>query len=133
MAVPSPGALSIVSPPPSWAARPWTIENPRPVPLPTPFVEKERLDRALARRLIHPRARVDDTEQHVVPGLRPGGVTSVHALPLREMVSAPPSGMASRAFTARFRIAISSWFGSAFAGGRLGGLDHGTLICRTER
>ena len=30
----------------------------------------------------------------------------------------PPSAIASRAFTARFRSAISSWFGSAFAGGR---------------
>ena len=29
------------------------------------------------------------------------------------MVSLPPSGIASRALTARFRIALSSWFGSA--------------------
>lgn len=32
--------------------------------------------------------------------------------------SVPPSGIASRAFTARFRSAISNWFGSAQAGGR---------------
>ena len=82
IAVPLPGALSIVSPPPSCAARPWTIDSPKPVPLPDALRREERLDRALARRLIHPHTSVDDTEQHIVSRNQPRGVTSVHALPL---------------------------------------------------
>ena len=44
------------------------------------------------------------------------------------MRSVPPSGIASRAFTARFRSAISIWFGSALAAGRSSATSTATLI-----
>ena len=40
-AVPSPGRLAMVGPPPSSQASPCTIESPSPVPRPTPLVEKD--------------------------------------------------------------------------------------------
>jgi hypothetical protein len=37
--------------------------------------------------------------------------------------------MAYRAFTAKFKSAIPSWFGSAFVGGQLPGASTRILIC----
>ena len=115
--------------PPSWAARPWTIDRPRPVPLPTPLVEKNGSTARRQRLRIHARAGVAARDPHIIAGLErplPSEPTGIGA----SMRSVPPRGMASRALIARLRIASSSWLGSTRAGGKLAGMQS---ICNLDR
>ena len=64
--VPSPFWLFKLRCPPDWAARPWTMESPSPVPLPIPFVVKKgsRRVQALSRPFLHPCRRQTGKYSH---------------------------------------------------------------------
>ena len=97
---------------------PWRGRGP--VPLPMPLVEKNGSTARGERRLVHADAGVGDRRggRSGPAAARPTVRRPARSRARRAMVSVPPSGMASRAFTARLRSAISSWLGSAWAGGR---------------
>ena len=115
--------------PPSCAARPWTIDRPRPVPLPTPLVEKNGSIARASVSLVHADAGVADGDADIVAGAQVRAVRGRGSIALRSH-SVPPRGMASRALIARLRIASSSWFGSTRAGGRSG--SHARLRPRSS-
>src|SRR4051812_5899316 len=111
--VPRPLWLVRTSRPPHCSARPCTIESPSPVPLPTPFVVKNgSTARARVASSIPCPVSVTDTQTKL-----PDAAFTLEASPLRaDMVIVPPSGIASRALTTRFRRANSNWFASTRTG-----------------
>ena len=90
------------------------------MPCPTPFVVKNGSKIFSITSGGHAGAGVGDFEQHVLARLETllAGISGFR-LPVTLAVrieSLPPSGMASRALTARFTITCSSWFRSALIG-----------------
>ena len=91
--------------PPACETIPYTVASPRPVPLPGGFVVKKG-SKALA----------------TVSSLIPAPVSStISRTPFSNsvawIVSRPPSGIASRAFTVRFMRSCVTWLGSITVGG----------------
>ena len=111
-------ALQTAAARPSCSAMPCTIDRPRPVPLPTPLVVKNGSIARCSVASSMPSPRVDH-RQHGIAARLPGraalSVASV-ILARRRARWSRPSGMASRAFTARLSSAISSWLRSAMTG-----------------
>ena len=98
---------------------PWTIERPKPGALARPLGREERLGGFGKRQLVHADACVSTLMRTYSAGRQP--VRSRRSSRRwAEMPSVPPSGMASRAFTARFRSASSSWLASTRTGREIG-------------
>ena len=122
--VPEPGRLRSARRPCDWAASPCTIERPSPVPLPTPLVVKNG-SCARARTASSMPVPVSATDRHSIVPASSGPAPSRSApssSPARAaIVTVPPPGIASRAFTTRLRRASSSWWASTRAGGSRSG------------
>ena len=103
--------------PPDCTARPWIIDRPRPGALADALGGEERLDR---RASTSPRPCRCRCRRRACAGSRPGSSPSSDApatlMLVKRMVTAPPFGMASRAFSARLSMASSSWLGSTSTG-----------------
>ena len=96
--------------------RPWRGRGP--VPLPSCLGGEERLEDALPRGFVHAGAGVADghharAARAAWPGARRRSRRRRSTFRV-SMVSVPPSGIASRALTARFSSTCSIWPGSAF-------------------
>ena len=96
---------------------PWTSPNPCPCPLPllrrtAPRLWRGFLSPFLLRYLVLKARRIGPAEYRTRSS--PSTICSVSPI-----VSTPPETIASRAFTARFNRAISSWFGSTSTAGNV--------------
>ena len=92
--------------------------RPRPEPLPTSLVVKNGSNTLLQDAGGNAVPGIGHRDHHVIPGgdIAVGaGVVLVEATLPVSMVSLPPSGIASRALSARLRIALVSWLGSISA------------------
>ena len=78
---------------------------------------EERLERLREDLLVHAVPRVGHADRDVATRLQIDAVGAACEPAIStfcvSIVSLPPSGMASRALRTRFRIMLSSWFGSA--------------------
>ena len=91
------------------------LDSPSPVPLPEGLVVKKGSNARASTSGVMPSPVSVDLELHVVARLRAFLVCESCRVNVRSavaMVSAPPSGMASRALIARLSSAISSWLAS---------------------
>ena len=102
--------------PPDWRAKPYTIDRPSPVPVPSGLVVKNGSNARAATPCAIP-VPVSDT---VSATSGPAGRSASPGTTAVSIVSVPPAGIASCALRHRFRIAFSSWFASASTGGRPG-------------
>ena len=116
--VPRPTSDAIFTVPPDCFAKPYTMLRPRPVPRPPVFVREERLEHArhdVGRHAASrcPRARC----ARRAPARRSSSVSGGSVILTVDVwiASEPPSGIASRAFSATFSTAASSAAGSANA------------------
>src|SRR6516162_5908135 len=96
---------------------PYTVASPSPVPLPTPLVVKNGSNRCACTSGLMPLPVSHTLSIACGPPDAPGCIStnasSKSTLPV-SMVRRPPWGIASRAFTARFRMICSICAGSAF-------------------
>ena len=92
------------------------MDSPRPVPLPGSLVEKNgSTARAASPRPCRPHRRSRRSAGRGRARARPGSAPAILRQGHRQRAA---QGMASRALTARFSSASSSWCGSTLAGGR---------------
>ena len=130
--MPWPGALLTSTWPPACRMIPYTVARPSPVPLPTPLVVKNGSNtRARTSSLIP--CPVSDTVSCTVCPARnsPVSVVIIAGTSSSEVstTSVPPSGIASRALTARFSTTCSICPGSIRTGGRPGCSRETNVTC----
>ena len=127
---PAPSSLTTRIDPPDWLTIPYAVDRPRPVPLPCAFVVKNgsKIRARVASSIPTP---VSLTTMATRLGAAPGRSRSVRTA-LVAIISRPPSGIASRALTARLRITCSSWPGSARTNGIAGSSSNCTAIFVTD-
>ncbi len=117
------GSLYTLTCPPCVFTAPYTIDSPSPVPLPCSLVVKNGSKMRAFTSSVMPEPVSETASWTYAPGVRSGyaAVSCSRSRTLRvSMVRRPPVGMASRAFTARFRTICSSCVGSAFTRYRSG-------------
>ena len=129
--VPRPTSLARRSAPCICTARPWIIDSPSPVPLPSSLVEKNG---SVALRKVSasmPWPVSATTSRTYRPGA--SSASSRASTASTAIVSVPPSGIASRALTTRLSTASSIWFVSSRTQRQCRRQLHPQIDPRTDR
>src|SRR5512132_780057 len=114
--VPLPSSLSIPTSPPDWWAKPKIWLRPRPVPLPTGLVVKKGSKARSRTSAVIPQPVSETLIFTYSPAwMSPTAFAAIVTFSVAMRIAPWPS-IASRALTARFTIAFSSWWGSTKIG-----------------